>query len=202
PTVNAVFFSQLTAGGRFGQTLAAGDFNGDGFKDLAIAAPGQNRVFIMLGSLGPTQQLVGNGGQFGAAMTVGDFNHDGKDDLVVGSPGEFRTALTGNVAAGAVRVYFGGSGGLSLSPQVIDQGSLPATDAGKEESGDQFGAALAAGELNGDLIDDLAIGVAGEDINGVINAGMVHIIPGRSLQTLNLAAGLGCDGRNFPSPYT
>src|SRR5439155_2708595 len=112
PTVNAVFFSQLTAGGRFGQTLAAGDFNGDGFNDLAIAAPGQNRVFIMLGSLGPTEQLVGNGGQFGAAMTVGDFNHDGKDDLAVGSPGEFRTTLNGDFPAGAGRAYYGGSGGL------------------------------------------------------------------------------------------
>ena len=35
-----------TANGRFGQTMVACDFNGDGFVDIAIGAPGQDEVFV------------------------------------------------------------------------------------------------------------------------------------------------------------
>ena len=51
-------------------------------------------------------------------------------------------------------------------------------DAGAEEAGDRFGATLAAGDVTGDGIADLAIGVTGEDIAGVTNAGMIHVIAG------------------------
>jgi hypothetical protein len=47
---------------RFGAALAAGDFNGDGFPDLAIGVPGE----------GVTQ----NGGSYAAAGAVAAIYHD------------------------------------------------------------------------------------------------------------------------------
>src|SRR5439155_20781264 len=133
--------------------------------------------------------------------------HDGKDDLAVGSPSELRVVgivngVTTSANAGAVRVYFGSSSGLSASPQLIDQNFLPVTDAGRNELGDRFGASLVAGDLNGDLVDDLAIGSPGEDIIGFGNAGMVQILTGRSGSNFNFSTALARDGRNLPSPFT
>ena len=58
------------------------------------------------------------------------------------------------------------------------------------ESADCFGAALTAGDFNGDGVDDLAIGVPGEDIGGIEDAGVVQIIFGS-------ASGLTSDGDQF-----
>src|SRR5207244_657719 len=54
----------------------------------------------------------------------------------------------------------------------------------------------------GDLVDDLAIGSPGEDINGVGNAGMVQILTGRSGLNFNFSTALARDARNLPSPFT
>src|SRR4051794_13855936 len=198
----ASFGGTVTANGRFGQTVVGGDFNGDGFTDLAVGAPGQNKVFISYGTLGPFQILSGSG-DFGAALAVGDFNNDGRQDLAVGAPQALRTAPGGaSVAAGAVHVFYGVAAGLSASPQTFDQGSLPVVaDAGAEEAGDRFGATLAAGDVTGDNIADLAIGVTGEDIAGVPNAGMIHVIAGVSGQQLPLSQATARDARALPAPH-
>src|SRR5690606_12510323 len=101
------------AGDLFGSALAVGDFNGDGFDDLAIGSAGEdvldgetlyqnsgtvdvyfgraNQAFWVPGCLLYGQNgLPGtpaDGSEFGAAMAVGDFNGDGRDDLAVGAPG-------------------------------------------------------------------------------------------------------------------
>lgn len=198
----ASFGGTVTANGRFGQTVVGGDFNGDGFSDLAVGAPGQNKVFISYGTLGPFQTLSGSG-DFGAALAVGDFNNDGRKDLAVGAPLSVRDVPgRANVAAGAVHVFYGAAAGLSGLPQTIDQGSLPlVADAGAEEAGDRFGDTLAAGDVTGDAIADLAIGVTGEDVAGVTNAGMIHVIAGVAGQQLPLSQATARDARALPAPY-
>lgn len=198
----ATFGAAPVANGELGRAMVGCDFDGDGFSDLAIGAPGQDKVFVMRGKAGPYQTLSGSG-RFGAALAAGDFNGDGRCDLAVGAPLESRgggAALRG-VEAGAVRVFFGSPGGLGTTPQIIDQSVLPAGEHGGNEAGDAFGAALAAGKLGGDNAVDLAIGSPGETIAGVSEAGVVHVVRGVVNGPLEVATAVTRDARSLPAPH-
>jgi hypothetical protein len=103
-----------------------------------------------------------------APAAVADFNGDGIDDLVVGVPAE---SLGGVVGAGVVDVIYGSESGLP------DGGRQQLTQANPEH-GDQFGAAVATGDFNGDIFTDLAVGVPGEDVGSVADAGAVEVFYG------------------------
>jgi len=108
----------------------------------------------------------------------GDFNGDGYRDLAIGVPFED----VGSIAdAGAVNVLYGRSGGLSAwLDQIWDQNS--AGVGGAAEAYESFGQSLAGGDFNGDGLDDLAIGVPGQDVDGVLDAGAVDVLYGRIVE--------------------
>ena len=180
------------AGDQFGAALAAGDFNGDGYDDLAVGAPGKavggipgaGMVFIYPGS--PTGLTAGSvytssavahapaaGDGFGSALAAGDVDTDGLDELAVGLPGR---TVSGAAAAGAVAVLHGTFGGLSGgSWQTQEQA------ANVSEAGDQFGFALTLADLNGDGALDLVAGAPGESLGAATTAGMVCSFPGGTI---------------------
>ncbi|MFN7963351.1 MAG: hypothetical protein U0002_18970 [Thermoanaerobaculia bacterium] len=192
------------ASDRFGAALAWGDFNGDGFDDLAVGIPGENNgagfvdVFYSNGNTLTTngQQLFSqdqtggadegseNGDEFGAALASGDFNHDGFDDLAVGSPGEDLPELfAANCTlftcedAGAIHVIYGSATGLQLaSAQFFGEAELDTELPGRNE-GARFGSSLASGDWNANSVDDLAVGApqAGANTAGIIDSGAVYI---------------------------
>jgi hypothetical protein len=184
-------------GDEFGFALGSGDFYNDGFADLAIGAPFEDvgatfdagAINVLYGSaanLSVTGDQVffqGNGGIggvaeesdfFGSALAGGDFNNDGAADLAVGAPFEDVGAV---LDAGAVNVLYGSAAKLTATGnQQFFQGSGGV--AGVAEDGDTFGFALAVGDFNTNGFDDLAIGVLGEDVGSIQDAGAVNVLYG------------------------
>ena len=166
----------------FGLAVAKGDFNADGFTDLAVGAPSEDvgaaglagAVNVFYGSaagLPATSQvrLQGNpenSDRFGSALDAGLFNDDDVLDLAVGAPGE---TVGGRPDAGAVSVFYGSAAGLPATSQGLFQGN--------PEQGDRFGATLVAGFFNADQ-GDLAVGAPGEDVGTAGGAGAVSVFSG------------------------
>ncbi len=187
------------AGDRFGSALAGGDFNADGFADLAIGVPGEDRelanrvitrdsgaVNVVYGTadgLNPAASQVWtqdmpdivdsgeSGDEYGSALAWGELGAGSAADLVIGAPGEDRGIFDD---AGAAYVIFGGSNGLTATFN---------TDAAQPPGGDHIfrqglraGAALTTGSFGGDERDDIAIGEPGLDLGAATDAGGVQII--------------------------
>jgi hypothetical protein len=162
------------------QRAALVDFDGDGFDDLAIGAPGENSgagaVNVVYGTAnglpGAAGQVLLQGNPedfdlFGDAVATGRFNDDDFDDLAVGVPGETVGAAQ---FAGSVTVFYGSAGGLGASGQTILQGN--------PEPGDEFGEALATVATTADGLTPLAVGVPSEDVGTAREAGAVNIVRG------------------------
>ncbi len=178
----------VTAGGRFGQDWAAGDFNRDGYDDLAIgeygatigghASAGQVHIFygsasgltdagyqhIDLNEVGLAHR-ASQGDQFGHALAAGDLNGDGYADLVVSAP---REAVNGASQAGAVYVFWGGANGLQFTAaqgaMTFHQGTGGGGIGGTAAKGNIFGSPVTIGDLDHDGNADIAIGVQGQAV--------------------------------------
>jgi hypothetical protein len=185
-------------GDLLGWAVAAGDFDADGFTDLATSARWRRVgdawhagvVFVLRGGSSGLDRLgaqvwsqdspgIRDGAErldaFGTTLVAADFDADGYADLAIGAPME---DLRGAPDAGVVHVLYGSPDGLTADgSQVWDQASPGVAD--RPEARDQLGRSLTAGDFDGDGYDDLVIGVPYEG-GRTFRMGIVHVLRGSS----------------------
>ncbi len=157
-----------------GEAVAGGgDWDGDGLAELVVGAPDDGSTGSVAWFAAPERGTTGSddalatlagttsGGGLGAALLVTDLDGDGVADLAAGAP---------DAEAGAVVVVYGPVTG-AVSDSDADVVLLG------EASGDGAGAALAAGDTDGDGVPDLVIGAPDEDTGGT-NGGAVYLVVG------------------------
>jgi hypothetical protein len=108
-------------------------------------------------------------------LAVGNFDQNDLPDLAIGVPGE---TTSGQANSGTAYIVYQGVGGLY--PQSVEgfyRGYNGLT--GTPNANEQIGYALAAGDFNGDGVDDLAVGIPGTTCAGYVNAGSVMVLLGR-----------------------
>lgn len=173
-----------------GSSLAVGDFNGDGYPDLAAGAPGATFlwrtsagiVYIIMGRerFDPVEYLdpwhdvkviLGSMSydQLGSSVAAGDFNLDGYDDLAMGAVG-----LNMRESAGGILIMYG----QDTIPDTMDMLYTEEAHIGLvfgEAKYGYLGNSLATGDFNGDDIPDLSAGACafGEP---AVNAGRAYIL--------------------------
>ena len=160
-------------GDLYGFAVASGDFDGDGYADLAIGIPkedigktvdagGVNVIYGGANGLKSRDQywhqnsknpghIEGEnerGDRFGRALAVGDFDNDGVDDLAIGVP---RESLYGVSKAGAVNVIYGSQSGQSAG-QIPNR--APEANAGSDIVAVVDLTCAALVELDGQLSED------------------------------------------------
>ena len=190
----------------------AGDVNGDGFADVLIGAPSSSlgdgyagAAFVVFGSDQPlpvalsVSDLDGANGfaipgivaysESGTAVSgAGDINGDGIDDLIIGTP---------YTDSGTAYVVFGSDQGWGAT---FDLAALNGTNGFRidgDESGDTLGKSVsAAGDINGDGIDDLVVGATLAGTTGAYSGAAYVVFGSNSAFThpLNVATLNGGNG--------
>ncbi len=192
--------------GSLPSSIAVGDFNGDGHKDMAVANNGAGTVSILLGrGDGTFLRRVNYGVAQGAgaeSIAVGDFNRDGRRDLVVATGGVAVSVLSGRgdgtfhpsvefnagTSVTAVKVGdFNGDGRQDLAVLDRDSANFGRSSSVNILKGKLVGAfrapmhyavvnvptSMAIGDFNGDGRSDLAV-----TSNNAQNQGNVNVLMG------------------------
>ena len=185
-----------------GSVSGAGDVNGDGIADLIIGAAGgasngnlrAGESYVVFGSntgFNARFALATLDGDNGFILTgidendlagvsvsgAGDINGDGIDDLIIGASG---ASPNGNRSAGESYVVFGSDIGFDARLDLVTLNGRNGFAIAGINAFDFSGRSLsAAGDINGDGIDDLIIGASDAEFSNNQEAGESYVIFGR-----------------------
>ena len=181
----------LSADDAFGSSIAnMGDLDGNGYDDLAVGATlddngGSNRGavhILFMDANGAVKSAVeindsttngptlANGYWFGRSVeNIGDLDGDGVNDLAVGA----NLDSDAGTKRGAVNILFMNADGSVKSTVEIDDDT---TNGPVLSDSDRFGGSVEnIGDLDGDGVNDLAVGAKNDDDAGT-DRGAVHIL--------------------------
>ncbi|MCL4871904.1 MAG: integrin alpha [Anaerolineae bacterium] len=159
------------------EVSGAGDFNGDGYADVAVSAAGASAaVYLIWGSATPISSPLTGGISYSGAhgnntlsqakylAYAGDINADGYGDILIGAESEISST-------GAVYIAYG-----TPNPVNTTISSLPRL--GGAAASDLFGFAVRGnGDVNGDGLADIILSTLGNDEAGN-NAGGAYLLFG------------------------
>ncbi len=170
---DASFTSNTGTYNYLGKEVTSGDWNGDGYDDIALAEYGTDSAWISYGSAsgwsGETltgdmdAQLVDAADYYlgYSLQDIGDMNGDGISDLFLGAYG----ATSSDYGKGRAYVFFGTTSGWSGAVDASDNADMVITN-DQNATYDYFAnnsRQVSGGDFDGDGTNDLAIGANGDD---------------------------------------
>lgn len=204
-----------SAGYSFGYSgsPSTGDFNNDGYQDIAFGAPGSTAgtAYVIFGKNGSSNAVLDlaslnssafvaingatSGDNCGASIGFGDFNGDGISDIIVGAP---YASPQGKTQAGISYIVLGPWNGTTLSLSNPNNSYIIEGLNVNDRSGGSVGS---AGDFNGDGITDFFIGAQDASPNGRTHAGIIYLMFGNtkivSGSSFNLSNLNGMNGLSF-----
>lgn len=201
PPPSTTFIYGIDPGDAYGEELFAGDFNGDGWGDVAVGAitadglsnarPGAGEIALVYG--GP--ELEGSvielasppssvtfffgrrqGAIAGDTALFLDVDGDARDDLVIACPNDHPE---GRVQAGTNFVIFGTNEPL---PQSVELSAIPSSIShlviNGAEGDDMLAYSMGHGDVNGDGLDDMLLNAMRADAfdNLLDDAGEMYVL--------------------------
>ncbi|MEE2904423.1 MAG: FG-GAP-like repeat-containing protein [Myxococcota bacterium] len=168
---------------QLGQAIAAGDFNNDGFCEVAVSSTnfmnGTGLVYVHTGSdsgvsIYPKYAYQGSdaNAQLGQTILFGDITNDERDELILAEPGR---------AGGSIYVFRGQD--TIATDDVMELGDVNEAEWSFSDptANNLTGFSLAVGDINRDDINDLIFGrPLGEKAGQTDDTGAVTIFTGRA----------------------
>ncbi|MEU9776517.1 FG-GAP repeat protein [Streptomyces sp. NPDC047968] len=200
---------------RFGEQLAIGDIDGDGNADLVVTTLGEQisgssdrgSVHVLYGPVDDapaaggyidSAHIDGIGEFSGSALALGHFNDDAYLDVAIGVSDQ---KVDEDGAAGRLAVLYADADGLSHEDvEVFDQ-DTPGI-AGGPEPEDYFASSLAAGDFDGDGVDDLVVGMRSEAIGSAKGSGASLVLFGNATGGITASGAVWIDQDTAGVPGT
>ncbi len=186
--------ANLGIGSSFGEAVATGDVNGDGFDDVVAGSHyagvgdrfGAGEAFVFFGpQLTAWQRIIDPEPQaaaaFGISVATGDVNDDGFDEVVVGA---WDSNIPPYTKAGQAFVFQG----PALTSVTTLQSPAP------QQIGD-FGVSTDIGDFDGDGFGDVIVGSWISDVQPNDNAGQIFVFGGPALDDVTVLRDSG--GANY-----